>query len=109
MSIRLPRRLAAGDPGWTRHADVIVVGSGIAGLTAALRARAAGRRVLLITKARIEEGSTQWAQGGIAAALAEEDSPDDHFSDTLAAGAGLCDPAAVQTLVMDPTWQRQGI
>jgi L-aspartate oxidase len=100
VNAALPRRLAAPPPGWTIAADVVVVGSGIAGLTAALRARAAGRRVLLITKAKIEEGSTQWAQGGIAAALAEEDSPDDHFTDTMAAGAGLCDPAAVRALVM---------
>ncbi len=62
-------------PGWTARADVIVVGSGVAGLTAALRLRAIGRTVLLVTKAQVNEGSTRWAQGGIAAALADDDSP----------------------------------
>lgn len=100
MTPVLPRRLRAAEPGWLVRSDVVVVGSGIAGITVALRARAAGLRVLVITKARIDEGSTVWAQGGIAAALAEEDSPDDHYADTIAAGAGLCDPAAVRTLVM---------
>ncbi len=96
----LPRRLTAPPPGWTVTADVIVVGSGIAGISVALGARAAGLTVLMVTKARIDEGSTQWAQGGIAAALAEEDSPDDHLMDTLVAGAGLCDAEAVRTLVL---------
>ncbi len=99
MSARLPRRLLAPAPGWQVSADVIVVGSGIAGISVALRAHAAGLRVLVVTKARIDEGATAWAQGGIAAALAEEDSPADHLVDTLTAGAGLCDPAAVRTLV----------
>ncbi len=97
---RLPRRLAAPPPGWQVSADVVVVGSGVAGITVALGARAAGLKVLLVTKARIDEGSTQWAQGGIAATLAEEDSPDDHLTDTLVAGAGLCDLDAVRTLVL---------
>ncbi len=100
MSPRLPRRLSAPEPGWTVAADVVVVGSGIAGISVALRAHAAGLRVLVVTKARIDEGATQWAQGGIAAALADEDSPDDHWTDTLVAGAGLCDPEAVRALVM---------
>ena len=76
-------RLTARAPGWTVRADVIVVGSGIAGISVALGARAAGLTVLMVTKARIDEGSTQWAQGGIAAALAEEDSPDDHLTEIL--------------------------
>ena len=91
-------RLRAAAPGWFATADVVVVGSGIAGLTAALHARAAGR-VLLVTKALLDAGSTRWAQGGIAAALAPDDSPDAHYTDTMAAGAGLCDPAAVRVLV----------
>jgi L-aspartate oxidase len=94
----IPRRLRAASPGWTAAADVVVVGSGIAGLTAALHARSAGR-VLLVTKALLDAGSTRWAQGGIAAALAPGDSPEDHFADTMTAGAGLCDPAAVRVLV----------
>ena len=100
MTMLLPRRLAAPPPGWTAAADVIVVGSGIAGISVALRARASGLRVLVVTKARVEEGATAWAQGGIAAALAEGDSPEEHLTDTLVAGAGLCDPEAVRTLVV---------
>ncbi|MSW37417.1 MAG: FAD-dependent oxidoreductase, partial [Actinobacteria bacterium] len=99
MTFHLTRRLAAPDPGWTIAADVVVVGSGVAGLTTALHARAAGYRVLLVTKAQVDEGSTRWAQGGIAAALAEDDSPAEHELDTLVAGAGLCDPDAVKVLV----------
>jgi len=94
----IPRRLRAPAPGWVATADVVVVGSGIAGLTAALHARAAGR-VMLVTKALLDAGSTRWAQGGIAAALASDDSPDAHYADTMTAGAGLCDPAAVRVLV----------
>ncbi len=101
MTIRLPRRLTAPAPGWTLQADVVVVGSGVAGLTTALHARAAGYRVLLVTKAQVDEGSTRWAQGGIAAALADDDSPADHERDTLVAGAGLCDPEAVRALVTE--------
>ncbi|HEY2167520.1 MAG TPA: L-aspartate oxidase [Jatrophihabitantaceae bacterium] len=98
----LPRRLLAPPPGWTADADVVVVGSGIAGLTTALHiTRQSSFRVLLVTKDLLAAGSTQWAQGGIAAALGAGDSPDDHLADTLAAGAGLCDPAAVRTLVRE--------
>ncbi|MFM8239409.1 MAG: L-aspartate oxidase [Actinomycetota bacterium] len=93
--------LAAPSPGWTADADVVVVGSGVAGLTAALHARRTGRSVLLVTKGRVEEGSTVWAQGGIAAALDEDDSPEEHLHDTLVAGAGLCDVAAVRALVTE--------
>lgn len=101
MTIRLPTRLSAPEPGWTIKTDVVVIGSGVAGLTTALHARAAGHRVLLVTKAKVDEGSTRWAQGGIAAALADDDSPLDHERDTLVAGAGLCDPVAVNVLVTE--------
>ena len=97
----LARRLAGPGPGWTTSADVIVVGSGIAGLTAALKVRERGPRVLLITKSVLASGSTIWAQGGIAAALDPKDTPQAHFYDTLVAGAGLCDPAAVDVLVTE--------
>ena len=97
---RIPTRLAAAPPGWTRTADVVVVGSGIAGLTAALAARRVGR-VLLVTKSFVNHGATAWAQGGIAAALSPLDSPREHLEDTLAAGAGLCDPVAVEVLVTE--------
>lgn len=97
----LPRRLSAPAPGWTTRADVIVAGSGIAGLTTALRLRQRVDRVLLVTKTVLDSGSTRWAQGGIAAALDPEDSPADHLADTLVAGAGLCDEAAVRALVTE--------
>ena len=94
-------RLDAAPPGWTARADVVIVGSGVAGLTAALHARRTGRTVLLVTKGRVEEGSTRWAQGGIAAALADDDTPEEHLHDTLVAGAGLCDVDAVAALVTE--------
>jgi L-aspartate oxidase len=97
----LPRRLTAPPPGWTTSADVVVVGSGIAGLTCALRVRERVDRVLLVTKTVLSAGSTEWAQGGIAAALHPEDSPDEHLRDTLVAGAGLCDAEAVRALVTE--------
>ncbi len=90
-------RLRAGAPGWTERADVVVVGSGVAGLTAALHAARAGS-VLLVTKVLTTDGSTRWAQGGVAAALSPEDSPEDHLVDTLEAGVGLCDETAVRVL-----------
>ncbi|WP_216852779.1 L-aspartate oxidase [Phytoactinopolyspora halotolerans] len=98
--LRLPRRLLTEPPGWAEYADVVVVGSGIAGLTTALEARKAGR-VLLVTKTRLSAGSTAWAQGGIAAALGPEDSPEQHLRDTLLAGGGLCDEDAVRMLVTE--------
>ncbi|MER7761276.1 L-aspartate oxidase [Streptomyces sp. NPDC097619] len=94
-------RLHAPAPGWAVEADVVVVGSGVAGLTAALRCAAAGRRTVVVTKARLDDGSTRWAQGGIAAALGEGDTPEQHLDDTLVAGAGLCDEQAVALLVTE--------
>jgi L-aspartate oxidase len=82
-------------------ADVVVVGSGIAGLTTALRIAPFGHRVLVVTKDVLSAGSTRWAQGGIAAALASDDSPEQHLHDTLRAGVGLCDEAAVRLLVTE--------
>jgi len=101
MNIELIQKLHAADPGWTINADVIVIGSGIAGLTAALTARRKNLSVLLLTKDVLSTGSTAWAQGGIAAALGPEDSPEQHFQDTLEAGAGLCDENSVKTLVQE--------
>ncbi len=89
--------LLAPAPGWTTTTDVVVVGSGVAGLTAALHATAAGD-VLLVTKVLVDDGSTRWAQGGVAAALGPGDSPEDHLQDTLVAGVGLCDVDAVRVL-----------
>ncbi|MEU0170996.1 L-aspartate oxidase [Streptomyces iakyrus] len=94
-------RLHAPAAGWSIAADVVVVGSGVAGLTAALRCEAAGLRTVVVTKARLDDGSTRWAQGGIAAALGEGDTPEQHLDDTLVAGAGLCDEEAVRLLVTE--------
>ncbi|MCX5532884.1 L-aspartate oxidase [Streptomyces sp. NBC_00006] len=94
-------RLHAPTPGWNLEADVVVVGSGVAGLTAALRCQAAGLRTVVVTKARLDDGSTRWAQGGVAAALGEGDTPEQHLDDTLVAGVGLCDEDAVRTLVTE--------
>jgi L-aspartate oxidase len=94
-------RLEAPPPGWVVEADVVVVGSGIAGLTAALRLRGQVDRVLVVTKDVLDAGSTQWAQGGIAAALGPGDTPEQHERDTLVAGAGACDTEAVRVLVTE--------
>ncbi|WP_369696765.1 L-aspartate oxidase [Streptomyces sp. XD-27] len=93
--------LHAPAPGWSVPADVVVVGSGVAGLTVALRCAAAGAKVTVVTKARLDDGSTRWAQGGIAAALGDGDTPGQHLEDTLVAGAGLCAEDAVRLLVTE--------
>lgn len=97
----LPTRLSAPAPGWTETTDVVVVGSGIAGLTTALHLREAGLHVTVVTKVNVDGGSTRWAQGGIAAVLDPHDTPAAHATDTLTAGAGLADPAAVAVLVAE--------
>jgi len=78
--------------------DLVVVGSGLAGLYGALLAADHGD-VLVLTKGSIEDANTTFAQGGIAAAVAPSDNPELHFADTMSAGDGLCDPAAVGALV----------
>jgi len=98
----LPQRLVAPAPGWEAYADVVVIGSGIAGLTAALRIKAeTGATIMVVTKDNLSAGSTQWAQGGIAAALGPGDTPEEHLTDTLVAGAGVCDIEAVRALVTE--------
>ena len=82
------------------RADYLIIGSGIAGLRAAAELSPVGE-VLVLTKAEPDEGNTGHAQGGIAAAVGPGDSPELHAADTLAAGDGLCDEAAVQALVRD--------
>jgi L-aspartate oxidase len=84
------------DPLGISRSDVLVVGSGAAGLTAALGC--APLRVTVLTKATLISGSSAWAQGGVAAAVGKDDTPALHAADTLAAGAGLCDPRAVGLL-----------
>ncbi|MCD6640469.1 MAG: L-aspartate oxidase [Nocardioides sp.] len=100
-TVTVPARLSAPEPGWTTRADVVVIGSGIAGLTAALRIHAEDPSLTLqvVTKDALGAGSTQWAQGGIAAALGPGDTPEEHEHDTLVAGAGACDVEAVRVLV----------
>ncbi len=78
--------------------DYVIVGSGIAGLYTALLAKKQGS-VLIITKGSIDDCNTKYAQGGIAAAIGKNDSPETHLKDTLAAGDGLCDIEAVRILV----------
>ncbi|NML84722.1 L-aspartate oxidase [Polaromonas sp.] len=78
--------------------DILIIGSGLAGLTAALLL-APMHRVALLTKRELGDGSSGWAQGGMAAVLAEDDTLEQHVSDTLIAGAGLCDQAAVRAVV----------
>ena len=81
--------------------DYIVVGSGIAGLRAAIELARAGARVTVLTKDRTSESNTEYAQGGVAVALSEDDEASLHEEDTLEAGAGLCDERAVSVLVED--------
>jgi L-aspartate oxidase len=88
---------------WEAAADLVVVGTGVAGLTAALDAAAAGLRVVVVTKDSADAGSTRWAQGGVAVVMGDVpgDSVDAHVTDTLIAGAGLCDSAAVASILAD--------
>jgi L-aspartate oxidase len=79
-------------------ADLVVVGAGVAGLTAALTAAAAGARVELLTKGPLTASASHLAQGGVAAAIGADDSPELHRRDTLAAGRGLCRETAVTVL-----------
>jgi L-aspartate oxidase len=97
--------------------DLLILGSGVAGLSAAVHAaaREPGLRVGILSKGRLEDSATQWAQGGVAAVLHDheadadaDDSPELHAIDTMRAGAGLCDPAAVELLVREgPTRVRE--
>jgi len=92
------RRNDAAGPLSAPDYDILVIGAGAAGLTLALTA-AAGARVAVVSKGDLGAGSTAWAQGGIAAVLAAGDTVDSHIADTLAAGAGLCDPETVRFVV----------
>jgi L-aspartate oxidase len=99
------RYAACGGRGyWQQRADVVVIGTGVAGLCAALAAHRAGQKVMVLSKAG--HTATFYAQGGIAVVLPETlredgDSVDAHVADTLAAGAGLCDPDVVRSIVGD--------
>jgi len=106
--LRLRHLPRPGQPGtwtgpghWEQDADVVVVGSGAAGMSAALAAAGHGLRVLLISKENVGGGATPLAQGGLAAALGPGDSEVLHQQDTAVAGAGLCDPVAVARLAAE--------
>ena len=89
---------------WQQRADVVVIGTGVAGLAAALAAHRRGARVVLLSKASETEGATAtfYSQGGIAVVVPRtDDSVEAHVADTLAAGGGLCDPVAVTSIVAD--------
>lgn len=90
---RMPRALS-------RSADVVVIGSGVAGIMTALSAAEKGREVELVTKTALGRGSSAFAQGGVAAAIGDGDSPSAHAMDTMNVGAGLCDPKVVRALTM---------
>ena len=85
---------------WQQRADVVVIGTGVAGLAAGLAASRAGARTVILSKA--DDTATFYAQGGIAVVLPfTDDTVESHVDDTLAAGAGLCDPDAVRSIVAD--------
>ncbi|MEQ1605691.1 MAG: L-aspartate oxidase [Pyrinomonadaceae bacterium] len=83
--------------------DFIVIGSGVAGLRASVELASSGARVTVLTKDKASESNTEYAQGGVAVVLSEDDNAELHEDDTLVAGAGLCDKAAVETLVTEGT------
>ena len=81
--------------------EVLVIGSGLAGLATALRL-APWRKVALVTKNELIAGASAWAQGGIASVMLQEDSFESHANDTMTAGAGLCHADVVRSVVADP-------
>ena len=81
------------------NTDILIIGSGAAGLQLALQLAQHKHRITLISKSSLKESSTYWAQGGIAAPLDKKDSIDRHLEDTLNAGAGLCDEAAARFII----------
>lgn len=99
MTAGAVRFLPAASASWAMDSDVVVVGAGAAGLSAALDLARRGRRVTLLAKAGLASGSTPHAQGGLAAAMGPDDSYASHVTDTIVAAAGLADEAAVRSLV----------
>ncbi len=83
--------------------DFIVIGSGIAGLRASIELARTGAEVTVLTKSKASDSNTEWAQGGVAVVLSDDDNAELHEGDTLEAGAGLCDERAVETLVAEGT------
>ncbi len=86
-----------------RETDFVVIGSGVAGLRASIELAGSGARVTVLTKDKASESNTEYAQGGVAVVLSDDDKAELHEEDTLIAGAGLCDEAAVETLVTEGT------
>jgi L-aspartate oxidase len=84
-----------------QRVDLLVAGAGLAGMYAALQAATAGAHVVLVTKGSLRASNSFYAQGGIAAAIGPDDDPALHMDDTIRAGRGLCDPAAVRVLVAE--------
>ena len=80
------------------HTDVLIIGSGLAALTTALHL-AESMQIVILTKKTLQDSASAWAQGGIAAVLANDDTVEAHIQDTLISGAGLCDEAAVRFVV----------
>ena len=100
MNRPLGRGAGSDGPDWQQHADVVVIGTGVAGLVAGLAAHRKGSRTVILSKA--DDTATFYAQGGIAVVLPfTDDTVESHVADTLAAGAGLCDPDAVRSIVAD--------
>ncbi len=83
--------------------DFIVIGSGVAGLRASIELAKSGARITVLTKDKASESNSEYAQGGVAVVLSDDDNAELHEEDTLIAGAGLCDPQAVETLVVEGT------
>jgi len=83
--------------------DFIVIGSGVAGLRASIELAKTGAQVTVLTKDKASESNTEYAQGGVAVVLSDDDDAELHEDDTLVAGAGLCDEKAVETLVNEGT------
>ena len=83
--------------------DFVIIGSGVAGLRAAVELATSGARVTVLTKDKASESNTEYAQGGVAVVLSDDDDAELHEGDTLVAGAGLCDVRAVETLVTEGT------
>lgn len=100
MNFPRPRFVPSSSYTWYETTDVVIVGSGAAGLSAALAASRNGRRVTLICKGNLAGGATPLAQGGLAAVMGPDDSSERHISDTLVAGAGLSHEVSVRELVV---------
>src|SRR4051794_32315906 len=83
--------------------DFVVIGSGVAGLRSAVELAESGAELTVLTKDRASESNTEYAQGGVAVVLSDDDNAELHEGDTLVAGAGLCDENAVETLVTEGT------